>query len=167
MVTSANSITLARIALIPVFIALLYIDMPHQQSIAAATFVLIAATDWLDGWIARKQKQVTKVGALLDPLADKLLVSAALIFLIGKGVAPWMAFVIIGREFAVTGLRLVAKEITSASYWGKLKTVSQMVGIVAVILQLPYAWHLMVLAVLLTVLSGIDYFWKARAHLQL
>lgn len=164
-----NKITLMRIALIPVFIILLYIKVKYIDYIAAAVFIILALTDALDGYIARKRKQITKLGQLIDPLADKLLISAALIFLIGKGVPPWMAFIIIAREFAVTGLRLVvmAKHTTiAASLWGKIKTISQIVAIVAVIIKNPLAYYLLYLAVILTIISGIDYFFKLRKFLK-
>jgi CDP-diacylglycerol--glycerol-3-phosphate 3-phosphatidyltransferase len=102
-------------------------------------------------------------------LADKLLISAALIFLIGKGVDAWMAFVIIAREFAVTGLRLSAsaKNVTiAASKFGKIKTISQISAIVAVIISFPYNWWFMLVAVVLTLASGVDYFIKAKRFLM-
>src|SRR5574341_101468 len=125
MVSKANVVTLIRIAFIPLFVIVLYIPFRYQNWIAALVFCAIASTDALDGWLARKHKQVTKFGAVFDPLADKLLVTAALIFLIGQGVEAWMAYVIIAREFLVTGLRLVAENVLHASWLGKLKTLSQ------------------------------------------
>ena len=164
-----NKITMLRIALIPIFIFLLYIKIKYIEYIAAFVFILLALTDILDGYIARKTKQITDFGKLIDPLADKLLVSAALIFLIGKGVPAWMAFIIIAREFAVAGLRyivLTKKIVIHASKWGKAKTVTQIIAIVAVIINLPYSWYLMLITVILTLISGIDYFIKARPHLK-
>ncbi len=164
MVTWANVVTFGRILSIPLFIIVLYLPIRYKGWIAAFVFCVIAATDAVDGWLARKKKEVTKAGAVLDPLADKLLVAAALIFLIGQGVEAWMAYVIIAREFLVTGLRLIVKkkDIIHASWLGKLKTVSQMVGVVSVLLGFAYSWHLMLLATVITVASGIDYFWRAR-----
>ncbi len=164
-----NKITILRIALIPVFIFLLYIKVKYIEYIVAVVFIILALTDALDGYIARKRKQVTRLGELIDPLADKLLISAALIFLIERGVPTWMAFVIIAREFAVTGLRLSASAknvIIAASKWGKIKTISQIVAIVAVIINFPYNWYFMLVAVILTVISGVDYFIKARVFLK-
>ncbi len=164
-----NKITILRIFLIPIFIVLLYIKVRYIEYIAALVFIILALTDALDGYIARKRKQVTKLGKLIDPLADKLLISAALIFLIGKGVEAWMAFVIIAREFAVTGLRLSAsaKNITMpASKLGKIKTITQIVAIVAVIINFPFNWWFMLIAVILTLVSGVDYFVKARRFLR-
>lgn len=164
-----NKITLLRILLIPIFVTLFYIKIKYIDYIAAIVFILLALTDALDGYLARKNKQVTNLGKLIDPLADKLLISAALIFLIGKGIPNWMAFVIIAREFAVTGLRLSAqsKQITiHASNWGKIKTISQIVAIVAVLINFPFNYYLMLTAVILTVISGIDYFIKAKHFLN-
>lgn len=164
-----NKITILRILLIPIFITLFYIKIKYIEYIAAIVFIILALTDALDGYIARKKKQVTKLGKLIDPLADKLLISAALIFLIGRGVPPWMAFIIIAREFAVTGLRLSAqsKNITiPSSKWGKTKTISQIVAIVAVIINFPFNWWFMLIAVILTLTSGIDYFIKTRRFLK-
>jgi CDP-diacylglycerol--glycerol-3-phosphate 3-phosphatidyltransferase len=169
MVSWANIVTIGRILTIPVFIIILYLPLRYSNWIAALVFCLIASTDAVDGWLARKHKQVTRAGAVLDPLADKLLVAAALIFLIGQGVEAWMAFVIIAREFLVTGLRLIAgkKEIIHASSWGKLKTLSQIVGVVSVLVGFTYAWYLMLTATILTLLSGIDYFWRFRKAVKL
>lgn len=166
MVTVANWVTLARIAAIPLFVLVLYLPTRYAKLIAAGVFCVIAATDALDGWLARKRKEVTTTGALLDPLADKLLVSAALIFLIGRGIDAWMAYVIVAREFAVTGLRLVARTAVKASLLGKAKTVSQIGGVVAVLAGMPGAWFVMLFATILTVVSGVDYFWRARSALR-
>lgn len=165
MVSAANWVTIGRILATPLFIASLYV--PFGNWFAALVFCIIASTDMVDGWLARRHKTVSKAGAVLDPLADKILVAAALIFLIGKGVDAWMAFVIIAREFLVTGIRLLHEEIVSASFLGKLKTVSQIVGIVFVLLELSFAWHIMLIATLLTIISGIEYFWRARKSLSL
>ena len=164
-----NKITLLRIALIPLFLIFLYLKIPYREIIAASIFVILALSDTLDGYIARKRKQVTDLGKFIDPLADKLLVSAALIFLIGQGVEAWMAFVIIAREFVITGLRILAaskKIVIHASNLGKLKTVSQVVGVVAVLINLSIAWWLMLIAVIFTVISGIDYLMAAKKLLK-
>ena len=163
-----NRITILRILLIPVFIVLLYVKVKYVEYVAALVFIMLALTDALDGYVARKRKEVTKLGKLIDPLADKLLISAALIFLIGRGVPEWMAFVIIAREFAVTGLRLVlsSKITIHASFWGKIKTISQIVAIIAVIINFPFSWYFMLIAVILTLISGVDYFIKAWKFLE-
>ncbi|MFH1641660.1 MAG: CDP-diacylglycerol--glycerol-3-phosphate 3-phosphatidyltransferase [Nanoarchaeota archaeon] len=165
----SNKITFLRVICIPLFILVLYQKIRYIEYIAAFLFILLALTDALDGYIARKRKEVTRLGKLIDPLADKLLVSAALIFLIGKGVPSWMAFLIIAREFAVTGLRLSAlskNNVIPASKFGKIKTISQIIAIVAVIIKIEYSWYFMLIAVLLTVISGIDYFIKSRHVLE-
>ena len=166
-----NKITILRVVLIPAFIVLLYVKIRYIEYIAAIVFIILALTDALDGYIARKRREVTKLGKLIDPIADKLLVSAALIFLIGKGVPAWMAFAIIAREFAVTGLRLVLsdKKTMHASILGKIKTISQIAAIVAVIIPFPSSAsseYFMLIAVILTLVSGFDYFMKARKFLK-
>ena len=161
----ANKITLLRIALIPLFLLFLFLDIPYKEFVATIFFVLLSLTDTVDGYIARKRNQVTTLGKFIDPLADKLLVASALIFLIGHGVEAWMAFLIIAREFAVTGLRVLAvskKIVIQASSLGKLKTISQILGIVAVLMNFTYAWWFMLIAVIFTLVSGLDYFLAAK-----
>lgn len=183
-----NSITVFRILLIPVFMVFLLGNVPFVNDreraaelgavLAVVVFAVAAASDSLDGYFARRRRQVTVLGAFLDPLADKLLVSAALIVLVElQKLSAWVAMVIIAREFAVSGLRMVAAAenvIIPASRWGKAKTVSQMAAIVAVILEPGwtlgghhFAAYLLVVAVVLTVVSGVDYFVKARERLHL
>jgi CDP-diacylglycerol--glycerol-3-phosphate 3-phosphatidyltransferase len=165
-----NSLTILRIILVPVFVFILLVRVPYGDYIAAAIFVIAAVTDSLDGYLARKWKQITKLGIILDPLADKLLITAALISLVELGRIPgWIAIVIIGREFAVTGLRLVKAEegvLIPASLMGKLKTVSQIVAVFLVILPnsyrgfttLPLGEWAMYLAVFVTIVYGVEYF---------
>jgi len=156
-----NKISLLRIAFIPIFVWILLLDVKYNKYIAACVFILLSLTDALDGYIARAKKQVTKLGKIIDPIADKLLISTALIFFIGKGVDLWMALAIISRELIITVLRLIALSknvVIAASKLGKLKTISQVVAIVAVIMGVRYAWHLMLIAVILTLWSGLDYF---------
>jgi CDP-diacylglycerol--glycerol-3-phosphate 3-phosphatidyltransferase len=171
-----NSITIFRILLIPVFMTFLLASVPYGDLLAALTFALAAASDSLDGYIARRRRQKTVVGAFLDPLADKLLVTSALLALIELDLlSAWVAMVIIAREFAVSGLRMVAAAenvIIPASKWGKAKTVSQMAAIMLLIigpgwqvLGRDVTWYLLALAVGLTVVSGADYFIKAREPL--
>jgi CDP-diacylglycerol--glycerol-3-phosphate 3-phosphatidyltransferase len=147
--------------------------VPYSAGIAVAIFIAAAVTDTLDGYFARSRNAVTVLGQFLDPLADKLLISAALISLVSLDrLSAWIAMVIISREFSVSGLRLVAAAegvIISASLLGKIKTFSQIVAVVALILprfgfvfSKPLSWYLINLAVLLTVISGIDYFARAR-----
>lgn len=179
-----NRITISRIFLIPIFIILLTVpfnfgtinlgeaSVPIAHLIGAIIFIIAAATDWVDGYYARKYNLVTNFGKFLDPLADKLLVSAALILLIELGFAPaWVVIVIISREFAVTGLRLVAAGsgiVLAAGNMGKLKTVTQLVAIIALLLynfpfsyiNFPFGTIMLYIALFFTVLSGIDYFAK-------
>jgi CDP-diacylglycerol--glycerol-3-phosphate 3-phosphatidyltransferase len=161
----ANKITIARIILIPLFIIPLIISFPYNNFVAVAIFSLLALSDLFDGYVARKYNEITKLGSLLDPLADKLLISAALIFLIGRGVDAWMAYVIIAREFIITGVRMLAlmkNKIISAKFSGKLKMIFQIIAILAVMLTIPYAYILMLLATIITLYSGIEYVWIER-----
>lgn len=160
--TLATAITLTRIFLIPVFMLLVLSPIKYGSTVAAAIFALAAVTDSLDGYAARLRKEVTKFGQLIDPLADKLLVTAALFTLVQLGrLSSWVAIIIVGREFAVSGLRMVAAVegvVISASKLGKIKTVLQMVAVVAVLLQWPGDQFLIHLAAVVTVISGINYF---------
>ncbi len=180
----ANRITLARIFLVPVFLLILSVKTKSGQYgqyveyLAALIFVLAASTDGLDGYFARKRKEVTRLGKFMDPLADKLLISAALISLVELGkITAWIAFLIIGREFAVTGLRAIAAAdgmVISASKLGKTKTVSQIVAIVFLFINdFPFdLWNIpigklaMGVAIVFTIWSGYDYFKQARYLLQ-
>jgi len=167
-----NSLTILRIIMIPLFVIIISVKVPNGDYIAAAIFIAAALTDSLDGYLARKMKQVTKLGIILDPLADKLLITAALISLVELGRIPgWIAIVILGREFAVSGLRIIKAEegvIIPASIWGKLKTVSQIIAVVIVILQndfyavttLVVSSMALYVALIITVYSGIEYFYR-------
>ncbi|ADU30689.1 CDP-diacylglycerol--glycerol-3-phosphate 3-phosphatidyltransferase [Evansella cellulosilytica] len=181
-----NQITVSRILLIPIFMIFLLIpfswgelflfgaSIPIHHFVAAIIFILAASTDWLDGYYARKYNLVTNMGKFLDPLADKLLISAAFISLVGLDMFPaWAAIVILSREFAVTGLRLVSAadgDVIAASIWGKWKTVSQIVAASAVMLHntifelfsFPFATIMIYVSVILTILSGVDYFIKNK-----
>ena len=130
-----NILTLIRVALIPVLVAVLLSTLPESDLLAAIVFVIASATDALDGYIARRRSMVTAFGKLMDPLADKLLITAALVSLVALyRLDAWVAMVIIAREFAVTGLRMLAIEqgqVISASGWGKLKTVTQVAMVLA------------------------------------
>jgi len=156
-----NQITFIRILLIPIFVMFLMLELPYKNYIAAFIFILLSLSDAIDGYIARKHKQITGIGKIIDPIADKLLIGAALIFLIGR-IQLWMAVVIIARELIITIARLLflPKKVISASILGKIKTISQIVAIVAVILNAPFNWWLMLIAVIITVISGLDYLIK-------
>ncbi len=173
--TTANKITLFRILLVPFFMIFLLYDMRYSQYISAIIFVIAAATDGVDGYVARKYDQVTTFGKFIDPLADKLLVTAALIGLVGmQKLDPWFALIIISREFIVTSLRIVAissGKVIPAAASGKIKTVIQICAIVALLIDRIYEISfggvllsnaLMILAVIITVYSGIEYIIKNK-----
>ena len=171
--TLPNWLSLARIVLIPVLMVALLGNIPYGDLVAVVVFSAAAATDSLDGYLARSRNAVTTVGKLLDPLADKLLISAALISLVELDrVAAWVAMVIIAREFAVTGLRLIAAAqnvVISASVWGKVKTAFQVAAIIALIIDDPphaATTVLVACAVAVTIWSGIEYFISARDVLR-
>lgn len=141
-----NKITISRILLIPVFMIVLYLPLEHREIIGLLIFLLASATDGIDGHIARSRNLVTNFGKFLDPLADKLLVAAALIALVGEGKIPsWIVTVIIAREFAITGIRLLAVgegRVIAASMWGKVKTVTQIIAISLLLIdKTPVAAH--------------------------
>ncbi len=177
-----NSITFFRVVLVPVLMAFLLVDVPYGDVFALAVFVIAAASDSLDGYLARRFRQTTVIGAFLDPLADKLIVTAALVSLVELGaLSAWVAMVVIGRELAVTGLRMIAAvqgTVIPASRWGKAKTASQMLAIAALIIEPRWlnpewsvggrgvTWYLVLLMLVLTVVSGIDYFIHARQGFQ-
>jgi len=166
----ANWITLIRIFIIPVFMVVVLSGAPNGKFFAAIVFSLAALTDGLDGYIARSRQEVTNFGKLLDPIADKLLISAALLSLVELDqINAWIAVIIIGREFAVSGLRILAAAegvVIAASMWGKLKTFTQMLAIIGLLIDLPGAIYMMWLAVVVTIISGADYFIKAQHLLK-
>ena len=130
---TANKLTLARVVAIPLFIVLLYWDFPHHLWVALGVFILASITDFVDGYVARHYNQITDFGKFMDPLADKLLVMSAMAWFVEAGWMPaWAFFIVIARELAVTGMRLVAVEqgrVIAAGKSGKVKTASTMVGI--------------------------------------
>jgi CDP-diacylglycerol--glycerol-3-phosphate 3-phosphatidyltransferase len=166
---AANILTLVRVALIPVLVAVLLSELTNSDLLAALVFIVASATDALDGWLARRRSMVTSFGKLMDPLADKLLITAALVSLVALfRLDAWVAMVIIAREFAVTGLRMLALEqghVISASALGKLKTTTQVAMVLALIwVDRPARWVdiLVYVTVVITVLSGADYFFRLR-----
>lgn len=143
---------------------------------ALAIFIIASITDFLDGYIARKNHLVTNFGKFMDPLADKLLVSAAMICLVSMDRLPaWMVIIIISREFAISGFRLIAADngiVIAASWWGKFKTVSQMIMIILLIANLGGVFTIleqifMWVALILTVVSLADYIWKNKKVLSM
>ncbi len=179
--TTANKLTILRVVLIPVFLLALLIPFPGHKWAALAVFILASATDYLDGHIARKYKQVTTFGKFMDPLADKLLVTAALLIFVQWGQIPgWAAFVILAREFAVTALRLVAASegtVISAGMSGKVKTFSSLVILCVMMTPLHslalgfpgFTFDVLGTAVMLlvTVWSGGEYFVRHGKLLKL
>ncbi len=195
--TPANIVTLIRICLVPVFVLAivspwpLWMGLPDitteaKRLIAAGIFILISCTDWIDGYLARSRGEVTDFGKFMDPLADKILVAAALIALVELAVLPgWPVLIILAREFIVSGIRMVAAskgEVIAASWYGKAKTVFQMIAIVLFLakdaLVFPTAaaaftnplfvlsWAVMAIALVLTIMSMLDYLVKARHLLK-
>ena len=164
-----NKLTMFRVILIPGFIIVLMAGVfsePLNRYIGVAVFCIASFTDYLDGNIARKYNLVTNFGKFMDPLADKLLVSSALICMIELGMLPaWIVIIIISREFIITGFRLIAVEngvVIAASWWGKIKTVMQMAMIIVVMLGINdlIGMVLIALATIFTVISGVDYIVK-------
>ncbi|NLX63381.1 MAG: CDP-diacylglycerol--glycerol-3-phosphate 3-phosphatidyltransferase [Clostridiaceae bacterium] len=177
----ANKITISRILATPVFLFFLIPGWFGQffgldqwgRYVAAVIFVVASVTDMVDGKIARKQNMVTELGKFLDPIADKLLVTSALIALIKTdNLSVWAVFIIIAREFIVTGFRIIAAGrgvVIAADKWGKIKTVVQIIAIVAILIRnfpislvtdFPVGMVLMYIAVVLTIISGVNYIAK-------
>jgi CDP-diacylglycerol---glycerol-3-phosphate 3-phosphatidyltransferase len=168
-----NTLTLARILLVPVLVVALTVETPGGSTIAAVVFALAAFTDGLDGYIARQRHSVTTFGKVMDPVADKLMIAAALIALVSLDrLEPWVAMVIIAREFAVSGLRIAAGQqgvVIPASSLGKAKTIVQVAAVLALIAADPHtAWvqALVYVMVAITVASGADYFLNFRRRLE-
>lgn len=169
-----NKLTLGRIFLVPFIIVFLVVGEKVPNYTAGVIFLAAVMTDWLDGRIARNTRQVTTLGKLLDPIADKLLISTALIALVQVGRAPaWMVVLIVGRELAITGLRTVAASqnvIIHASDFGKYKMLAEVAAVTFLILDWPPQWDFIAApplgflclwaAIVLSVVSGIDYFLK-------
>lgn len=185
----ANKLTIIRIILVPVFLVFMAVEgIQYFKIIAIVVFIIASITDKLDGYIARSRNQITRFGKLMDPLADKLLVTAALVSLVEYHIIPaWVSMIIIAREFAVTGLRTVAAAegiVIAASPWGKAKTFTQIIAIVIALLNLnskdvsidflgKITWNFssffnvltlvtMGIAIVITIISGVDYFVKNK-----
>ena len=195
--TPANIVTLIRICLVPVFVLAILSPWPERVGlpgitmeakcvIAAGIFILISCTDWIDGYLARSRGEVTDFGKFMDPLADKILVTAALIALVELAELPgWPVLIILAREYIVSGIRMVAASkgtVIAASWYGKAKTVFQIIAIVLFLLKdsltfttaagaftnpmFVLSWTVMVIALILTVMSMLDYLVKARHLLK-
>jgi CDP-diacylglycerol---glycerol-3-phosphate 3-phosphatidyltransferase len=163
-----NALTLLRIFLVPFLVVVLLTKFEGREVVGLVIFLTAVATDFLDGWLARRRGEITTLGTLLDPIADKLLISAAFISLVELGLAPaWMVVVVIGREFAVSGLRSIASQhgvVIAASGWGKAKMATQIAAVSLLILaerhdvfRLPGRIALW-LVVAVALLSGTEYF---------
>jgi CDP-diacylglycerol--glycerol-3-phosphate 3-phosphatidyltransferase len=169
-----HALTLGRILLVPVLVVALTVETPLGSTIAAVVFAIAAVTDGLDGYIARSRHSITNFGKVMDPVADKLMIAAALISLVSlERVAAGVAMVIIAREFAVSGLRIAAGQqgvVIPASGLGKLKTIVQVVAVLALIAanDPDAAWvqALVYLMVVITLASGADYFLNFRRRLE-
>ncbi len=171
----ANQLTILRIALVPVF---MYFLLAGNMMMAAVMFIIASLTDFLDGYLARKLNLITNLGKFMDPLADKVLVMAAFICLVEIGtVSSWAVVIILGREFIVSIFRAVAAAegiVIAASWWGKLKTNSQMLAIVLLlfnntpleVMDGRLAQIVLWIAVALTLISGVDYIVKNKQVLK-
>ena len=163
---TANKLTLLRVVMIPLFLLVLYLDVPGANYWALAIFVIASLTDTLDGYIARHYNQTTDFGKFMDPLADKCLVTAAMLWFVEIGQMPgWALLVVIIREFGVSGLRMVAADkgrVIAAGWSGKVKTASTMVCIVLMLLPIaPLVNNICVAVIVLaTIYSGVEYFMK-------
>ena len=163
-----NKLTLLRIVLILPFLLVLYLNVPFASYIALAIFIIASLTDMLDGQIARKRNLITDFGKFADPLADKMLVTAAMLWFVDIGQMPgWALLIVIVREFAVSGLRMVASDkgrVIAAGWSGKVKTASTMVCIVLMFLPIPQVLNTICVAVIVltTIYSGVEYFMKNK-----
>jgi CDP-diacylglycerol--glycerol-3-phosphate 3-phosphatidyltransferase len=175
-----NKITLMRVVLIPFFIVFMMLSKPWAMWAALAVFVIASLTDFVDGQMARRMNLVTDFGKFMDPLADKMLVAAAMILLVERGVIPaWIVVVIIAREFVISGFRMLAAEkgtVIAAGWWGKIKTAETMVMLVVVLffeamgqregVVLVVEQILIYLALILTIISMVDYLVKNKGVIE-
>ena len=155
---TANKLTMLRVVMIPAFMVVLYLGFPGYNYVALAIFALASATDWLDGYIARRYNQTTDFGKFMDPLADKCLVTAAMLWFVEVGQMPaWALLTVSVREFAVSGLRMNA-----AGWSGKVKTASTMVCIMVMLLPVSEMVNTLCVAVIVltTIYSGVEYIVK-------
>ena len=163
-----NKLTVLRMILVPVFMVLMMFSGVWQM-LGLLVFIIASVTDWLDGYLARRDNLVTTFGKFMDPLADKMLTTAALLILMEKGfISSWVLLIVLGREFLVAGVRLAAVgegKVIAASMWGKAKTVSQMIAIIVsiILINIPNFDAFVIVNILiwistiLTLISGADY----------
>ena len=165
---TANKLTMLRVLMIPAFLLVLYMQVPYANYWALVIFAVASITDTLDGYIARHYNQITDFGKFMDPLADKCLVTAAMLWFVEIGQMPaWALLVVIVREFGVSGLRMVAADkgrVIAAAWSGKVKTASTMVCIVLMLLPIPAVLNTVCVAVIVltTIYSGAEYFLKNK-----
>ena len=163
---TANKLTILRVVMIPAFLLVLYLEVPNANYWALAIFAAASITDTLDGSIARHYNQITDFGKFMDPLADKCLVTAAMLWFVEVGQMPaWALLIVIVREFAVSGLRMVAADkgrVIAAGWSGKVKTAATMVCVILMLLPLADAVNRICTAVIVltTIYSGVEYFMK-------
>jgi len=169
---------MVRVFLVPIFLVLLYLNFEHTKYIALAVFIIAALTDVADGIIARLRNQITDFGKFMDPLADKVLTFAAMLWFVESGMMPaWLVLIVIVREFMVTGIRLVAAakgRVIAATISGKIKTVVTICSIIAMFLVDMYlpeeSWLMIICWTLIgvsTVVSGVEYLWKNKDIMKL
>ena len=164
--TTANKLTILRVVMIPAFLAVVYAGFTGSTYVALAIYVVACLTDWLDGYIARKYNQVTDFGKFMDPLADKCLVTAAMLWFVEVGQMPaWALLLVIVREFAISGLRMNAAttgRVIAAGWSGKVKTAATMVCIILMLLPISSVVNTLCVAVIVltTIYSGVEYVMK-------
>ena len=169
---TANKLTMLRVVMIPLFFAALYLSFPHHMLAALIIFILASVTDFIDGYVARHYNQTTDFGKFMDPLADKVLVTSAMLWFVETGRMPaWALAVVIAREFAVSGLRMIASgrgTVIAAAWSGKVKTASTMVCICLMLLPIPALLNHICVAVIVvtTVYSGIEYFIRNKSAID-
>ena len=163
---TANKLTMLRVVMIPAFMLVLYMGFPGANYVALVIFALASITDWLDGYVARHYNQTTDFGKFMDPLADKCLVTAAMLWFVEVGQMPaWALLTVIVREFAISGLRMNAAtsgRVIAAGWSGKVKTAATMVCIILMLLPIPAMVNTLCVAiiVLTTIYSGVEYVMK-------
>lgn len=165
-----NKLCFFRLFLVLLVLLILYSNIENRVYIATLIFIIAAITDVLDGYIARSRNLITDFGKFFDPLVDKILVVSILVYLVYIQIVPdWMVIIIIVREFAVSGFRIIAASkgiVVAASKLGKFKTQSQIVAVIIALLEIqhdiPYYLWVVLIAVILTVISGVDYIWKGK-----
>lgn len=176
-----NKLTVLRMILVPVFMVLMMFDALTCQMSGLAVFIVASITDWLDGYLARRDNLISDFGKFMDPLADKMLTTAAFLVIMEKGfISSWVLLIILFREFLVSGIRLVAVgkgKVIAASMWGKAKTVSQMIAIIASLVLMnisvlsPSVTYIAInvlvwISTILTLLSGADYVIKNKSFIN-